>query len=140
MHWADLLADRSARRWLQGIAGRLEPGWRALAAEPALWPVFQDHESAVREAVRVEDEMVERPDRASALVLIAAHAHDVWTEATRAGRFPPGDAAGWTRHEWTGLRLLACYRLAAAQPHGPKLSRAASALRPVSAEVAKKVR
>lgn len=140
MHWADLWADRSARRWLQGIANRLEPGWRALAAEPALWRVFEGHESAVRDAVRVEDEMVERPDRASELVLIAGHAHDVWTEAARDGRLPPAEVTGWTSHEWTGLRLLACYRLAAAQPHGPKLSRAAAALRPVPADVGKKVR
>jgi hypothetical protein len=140
VHWADLLADRSARRWLQGIANRLEPGWRALAAEPALWRVFEGHESAVRDAVRVEDEMVPRPDRASTLVLIAGHAHDVWTEAARADRLPPEETTGWTSDEWAGLRLLACYRLAAAEPHGPKLSRAAAALRPVSAEVAKKVR
>lgn len=140
MHWADLWADRSARRWLQGIADRLEPGWRALAAEPALWPVFEGHSSAVRDAARVEDEMVERPERASRLVLIAAHAHDVWTEAARAGRLPPAEVTKWTRREWTGLRLLACYRLAAAEPHGPKLSRAAAVLQPFSAEAPRKVR
>ncbi|HKS43606.1 MAG TPA: DUF6401 family natural product biosynthesis protein [Amycolatopsis sp.] len=140
MHWADFLAERSARRWLRGMAGQLEPGWHALAWDPALWPVFERHLSAVHDAVRVEDEMVERAEPVSDLILIAGHAHDVWTEAVSSGWRAPEQPAGWTAKEWSGLRLLACYRLAAAEPHGPRLPQAAEGLRPALPDLRRHVR
>lgn len=140
MHWADYLAERSARRWLHGVARRLEPGWHALAGDPALWPPFEHHLSAVLDAVRVESELVERSEQVTDLVLIAGHAHDVWTDAVGSGWTPPPDVAEWTSRQWPGLRLLACCRLGAAEPHGPRLPRVAAALRPVPADVPRKVR
>jgi hypothetical protein len=140
MGWADSLADRSARHWLLGVAERLEPGWLALSSDPALWPAYERHLSSVVDAVRCEDELVPRPEPVTNLVLIAGHAHDVWTEAAAAGWAPPVSAAGWTPQEWTGLRMLACYRLASAEPHGPRLSRIAAVLRPQSANTPKRVR
>ncbi|WP_431878773.1 DUF6401 family natural product biosynthesis protein [Amycolatopsis sacchari] len=140
MGWADYLADRSARRWLEEVAGRLEPGWRALSADPALWGVFEEHLTAVAEVVRCETELVTRQDPASTLVLIAGHAHDVWTEAEADGWAPPAREQGWTAAEWTGLRVLACFRLAAAEPHGPKLSPAAALVRPRTRGIGKRVR
>ncbi|GHF48134.1 hypothetical protein FHX82_001350 [Amycolatopsis bartoniae] len=132
MGWADYLADRSARRWLQTVAGRLEPGWRALSGDAALWTAYERHLAAVADAVRCEDELVARTEPVSDLVLIAGHAHDVWTEAESRGWAPPARPADWTTEEWTGLRLLACYRLAAGEPHGPKLSPAAALARPAT--------
>ncbi|TNC24575.1 DUF6401 family natural product biosynthesis protein [Amycolatopsis alkalitolerans] len=132
MGWADNLADRSARRWFDGLAGRLEPGWSALATDPVLWPVYERHLVAVSDAVRCEDELVGRQEPVSDLVLIASHAHDVWTEADESGWSPPGDASRWTTEERAGLRLLACFRLAAAEPHGPKLPRTAPSRAPAS--------
>ncbi|KAA9153258.1 hypothetical protein FPZ12_035020 [Amycolatopsis acidicola] len=140
MGWADFLADRSARRWLYGVAGRLEPGWLALAAEPQLWPVFERHLSAVADAVRCEADLVPRQEPVTDLVLVAGHAHDVWRAAQAEGWTPPTTALGWTAQEWTGLRLLACYRLASAEPRGPRLSRTAAELRPISAGVPRRVR
>ncbi|MTD52692.1 DUF6401 family natural product biosynthesis protein [Amycolatopsis pithecellobii] len=140
MGWADNLADRSARRWFREIAGPLEPGWSALSAYPALWPAYERHLSSVVDAVRVEEEQVQRQEPVTNLVLIASHAHDVWTAAEKKGWAPPADVSGWTPEEWTGLRLLACFRLAAAEPHGPKLSRVAAVLRPATAEIRKRVR
>lgn len=72
--------------------------------------------------------MVRRQEPVTRLVLLAGHAHDVWTEAEKDGWQPPRDADDWTR-DWTGLRLLACLRLAADEPHGPKLSRTAELTR-----------
>jgi hypothetical protein len=140
MHWADYLAERSARRWLRGLARQLAPGWRALAGNPALWPVFQRHTSAVLDAVHVEQELVQRSEQVSNLMLIAGHAHDIWGDAVATGWRAPAKPAGWTGQEWTGLRLLACYGLAAAEPHGPRLPRAAAELAPVSDGVARRVR
>lgn len=129
MSWADYVADRSARRWLSGIAGQLEPGWAALARDPALWSAYEQHVASVAEAARIENEFVPRTEPVTTLVLLAGHAHDVWTEASAKGWRPPADIAGWTTGEWTGLRMLACYRLAAGEPHGPALSPAAAAAR-----------
>lgn len=125
MHWADFLADRSARRWLRGIAERLDSGWPALAGDPALWRVFERHLNAVDDAVRCEQDMTSRDEPVSRLVLLAGHAHDVWIEGEVTGWRPPG-ADDWTGQEWTGLRLLACLRLASDEPGGPKLPRAAA--------------
>ncbi|MDQ0379550.1 DUF6401 family natural product biosynthesis protein [Amycolatopsis thermophila] len=122
MQWADYLADRSARRWLRGIAGRLDPGWQALAGDPSLWRAFSRHLTAVDDAVRCEEDMVSRDEPVSRLVLLAGHAHDVWTQAEGTGWQPP---ERWTDQEWTGLRLLACLRLAADERGGPKLPRVA---------------
>nr|WP_243870045.1 DUF6401 family natural product biosynthesis protein [Amycolatopsis granulosa] len=133
------MAERSARRWLRGVAGRLGPGWHALTADPALWRAVDRHEAAVADAVRCEQDMVPRQEPVSRLVLLAGHAHDVWTEAARAGWQPPLDGASWNEREWTGLRLLACLRLAAAEPHGPKLPRAAEAARVRSAGTGEQV-
>ncbi|WP_236789037.1 DUF6401 family natural product biosynthesis protein [Amycolatopsis sp. GM8] len=140
MGWADTLADRSARRWFETIAGRIEPGWSALSADPALWSRYEHHLAAVTDAVHVEGQLVGRQEPVSDLVLIASHAHDVWTAAEKEGWTPPSDAARWAPSEWTGLRLLACFRLAAAEPHGPKLSREAALLRRTTAEPRKRVR
>jgi hypothetical protein len=140
VHWADYLAERSARRWLCGIAPRLASGWRALAGDRALWPEFARHTAAVDDAVRAERELVERGERVSDLMLIAGHAHDVWTEATASGWAPPAEPSVWTRNEWTGLRLLACYHLASAEPHGPRLPRGAVIQRPASADTVKRAR
>jgi hypothetical protein len=140
MGWADNLADRSARRWLQGIAGRFEPGWSALAADPSLWSAYERHLSAVVDAVRCEDELVSRREPVSDLVLIAGHAHDIWTEARSRGWSPPTNVSRWTTEEWAGLRLLACFRLASSQPRGPRLSPVAAVLRPQSAEAWKHAR
>lgn len=140
MGWADYLADRSARRWFDSLAGRLEPGWAALSADPALWRAFDRHLVAVADVVRCEEELVTRQEPVSDLVLIAAHAHDVWTGAEARGWAPPADAARWTPEEWTGLRLLAAFRLAAAEPHGPKLSPAAALVRRESAPARRHVR
>jgi hypothetical protein len=140
VHWADYLAERSARRWLRGIAPRLASGWAALAGNRALWPEFAGHTAAVHDAVRAEAELVERGERVSDLVLIAGHAHDVWTGATASGWTPPAGPSGWTRHERTGLRLLACYHLASAEPHGPRLPRGAVIPRPASADTVKRAR
>jgi hypothetical protein len=139
MGWADYLADRSARRWFDGLAGWLEPGWSALSADPGLWRVYDLHLSAVADAVRCEDGLVSRREPVSDLVLIASHAHDVWTGAETRGWTPPADVSHWTAEEWTGLRLLACFRLAASEPHGPKLSPAAGQRRE-SVESRKRVR
>ncbi|MFD4198258.1 DUF6401 family natural product biosynthesis protein [Amycolatopsis thermoflava] len=125
MQWADSLADRSARRWLRGIAGRLDSGWQALAGDPSVWRAFDRHLAAVDDAVRCEQDMVPRQEPVSRLVLLAGHAHDVWTEAAELDWQPPADPGGWTDREWTGLRLLACLRLAADEPRGPKLPAAA---------------
>lgn len=140
MGWADYLADRSARRWLDGVAGRLEPGWTALSADPSLWLAYERHVSAVTDAVRCEDELVTRREPVSDLVLIAGHAHDIWTEAESQGWSPPTDVSRWTPEEWAGLRMLACFRLASAEPGGPKLSPVAAVLRPQPAETRKRVR
>jgi hypothetical protein len=140
MGWADYLADRSARRWFDQLAGRLEPGWSALSADQGLWPAYDRHLSAVADAVRCEDELVARQEPVSDLVLIASHAHDIWTGAEARGWAPPQDASGWTPEEWTGLRLLACFRLAAAEPHGPKLSPAAALVRRVTMPARKHAR
>ncbi|NIH78951.1 DUF6401 family natural product biosynthesis protein [Amycolatopsis viridis] len=139
MRWADFLADRSARRWLRGVAGRLGPGWQALAADPSLSRAVNRHEAAVADAVRCEQDVVPRQDPVSRLVLLAGHAHDVWTEAERTGWQPPLDSASWSEREWTGLRLLACLRLAAAEPHGPKLPRAAEVARDPSPRTGEQV-
>jgi uncharacterized protein DUF6401 len=111
-----------------------------LAADKALWPVFQRHVTAVLDVVRVEEELVERPQPVTGLMLIAGHAHDVWQEAVATGWRAPAEPAGWTGREWTGLRLLACYRLAAAEPHGPRLPRATAELAPAAGGVARRVR
>src|SRR3954451_21045849 len=90
MSWADLLADRSARRWLHGIARRLDSGWLALTGDRlSLWPAFESHTSAVIDAVRCESELVPREEPVTDLVLLAAHAHDVWTRAVADGWTPP---------------------------------------------------
>ncbi|GAB3568389.1 hypothetical protein GCM10027445_18360 [Amycolatopsis endophytica] len=125
MQWADFLADRSARRWLRGVAGQLDSGWRALAGDPALWRAFERHVNAVGDAVRCELDLVPRGEPVTRLVLLAGHAHDVWTEAGVLGWSSPG-AQDWNDQEWTGLRLLACLRLAADEPGGPKLPRSAA--------------
>ncbi|GAB2975736.1 DUF6401 family natural product biosynthesis protein [Amycolatopsis acidiphila] len=140
MGWADYLADRSARRWFYGLAGRLDPGWSALAVDPGLWRAYDRHASAVADAVRCEDDLVARQEPVSDLVLIASHAHDVWTGADARGWTPPADVSRWTPEEWTGLRLLACLRLAAAEPRGPRLSPAAAELRRESVAARKRVR
>ena len=130
MGWADLLADRSARRWLRGAAGRLESGWPALADDPALWSAYEQHVAAVADAIRCEAELVPRTEPVTDLVLLAGHAHDVWANATANEWEPPHAPSDWTQREWTGLRILACYRLASLEPRGPRLSRAAADLRP----------
>lgn len=140
MGWADYLANRSARRWLDTLAGRFEAGWSALAADSTLWPSYERHLAAVTDTVRCEEELITRPEPVSDLVLIASHAHDVWTEAVANGWAPPKDVAGWTPQEWAGLRMLACFRLAAAQPHGPKLGSTAERLRRPPASARKRVR
>lgn len=134
------MADRSARRWLQWVAGQLEQGWAALAADPSLWSAYEWHLSAVADAVRCEDELVARREPVSDLILIAAHAHDVWSKARSDGWSPPRDVSRWTTGEWTGLRMLACFRMASAEPHGPRLSPVAAVLRPRPADARKHVR
>jgi len=130
MGWADLLADRSARRWLQGIAGRLESGWPALADDPALWTAFEQHLAASVNAIRAEAELVPRAEPVTDLVLLAGHAHDVWTKAVEDDWQPPRFPSDWSQREWTGLRILACYRLASLEPHGPRLTGAAAGIQP----------
>ena len=130
MGWADGLADRSARRWLQGAAGRLESGWPALADDHALWTAYEKHLAAVADAIRCEAELVPRAEPVTDLVLLAGHAHDVWVKAKAHDWEPPGSQAEWSPREWTGLRILACYRLASLEPGGPRLSRVAADLRP----------
>ncbi|HJQ47308.1 MAG TPA: DUF6401 family natural product biosynthesis protein [Amycolatopsis sp.] len=126
MGWADNLADRSARRWLQGAAGRLESGWLALADDFALWTAYERHLVAAVDAIRCEAELVPRTEPVTDLVLLAGHAHDVWANAVAREWQPPQSAADWDPREWTGLRILACYRLAALEPGGPRLTRAAA--------------
>ncbi|GAA1955842.1 DUF6401 family natural product biosynthesis protein [Amycolatopsis minnesotensis] len=121
MHWIDRLTDRSARRWLCGMGARVESGWVALGTCPDLRLAFGTQLHAVADAVHVELDLSGRAEPLTPLALIAGHAHDVWTAATRAGWQPPAVPSAWARHEPTGLRLLACYWLAATLPHGPKV-------------------
>ncbi|GHF21348.1 hypothetical protein GCM10017786_64140 [Amycolatopsis deserti] len=86
-----------------------------------MWRAFDRHLTAVADAVRCEADMVARQEPVSRLVLLAGHAHDVWTEAAELDWQPPADPGGWTEREWTGLRLLACLLLAADEPRGPRL-------------------
>ncbi|WP_246257578.1 DUF6401 family natural product biosynthesis protein [Amycolatopsis anabasis] len=120
MAWVDLLADRSARRWLSAIELRLASGWTALAQQEPLRHEFERHLRAVADEVRCEQELVRRPEPVSNLVLLASHAHDVRRAAAESGWRPPATTADWTIGEWTGLRLLACYRLATTLPRGPR--------------------
>ncbi|WP_020666886.1 DUF6401 family natural product biosynthesis protein [Amycolatopsis nigrescens] len=121
MSWLDLLTDRSARRWLSAVAAELTAGWAALAADPSLHKGFERHLRGAADSVRREEELVLRTSPVSPLVLLASHAHDVRALALRTGWRPPDEPADWTPGEWTGLRLLACYRLAAREPRGPRL-------------------
>lgn len=132
MGWADALADRSARRWLEGAAGRLASGWVALAEDHVLWAAYEQHLAAAVDAIRCEAELVPRAEPVTDLVLLAGHAHDVWAKAVGQEWEAPQSPADWSPREWTGLRILACYRLASQERGGPRLSRAAAVLRPRS--------
>jgi hypothetical protein len=120
MSWVDILADRSARRWLEATGAQLDSGWAALAADAPLRQEFERHLRAVADDVLIECEFVTRQAPVSPLVLLASHAHDTRAAAC-AGWRPPQCRRDWTAGEWHGLRLLACYRLAAALPRGPGL-------------------
>ncbi|MEU6641212.1 DUF6401 family natural product biosynthesis protein [Saccharomonospora sp. NPDC046836] len=119
MGWLDSATDRSARRWLSRMGDELRSGWLALA-EPAVRKKFDQHLDQITEFLRVQEELVDRAVPTTPLVLIAGHAYDVRNQARDEGWQPPDTAAAWTADEWFGLRLLACYELAAREPRGPK--------------------
>jgi hypothetical protein len=126
MAWLDRATDRSARRWLSTVGTQLASGWVALAEELLPRQTFEIHIEAAVNVVRCENE-IRRQDFAaptpapSALVLVAGHAYNVQTGALRNGWRPPSQLWEWTPAEWTGIRLLACYVLAARQPRGPRM-------------------
>lgn len=117
--WLDLLADRSARRWLRRIEERLRSGWTSVSTQPDVQRQFHTHLSAVADVVRCEAELVHRSEPVTTLVLLAAHGHEVFQDANRLGWSPPRQEDDWSAAEWFGLRLLACYWLAGAERRGP---------------------
>src|SRR4051812_2949890 len=123
MSWLDRVTDRSARRWLSTVGTQLSSGWLALAEGLLPKEIFEGHIQSVANAVRCELELGSRSISPnydlSVLVLLAGHAYDVQTGALRNGWRPPSQLREWTPGEWTGIRLLACYLLAARQSRGP---------------------
>ena len=103
---------RSARRWLRSLhAGLGGAGLAAAAAVPGLAAAVDQHAAAAQDATTIG---LETTATVTGLLLLAAYAHGVLTEARAHGWRPPAPGPwAWSAADWTSLRLTAICMLSA---------------------------
>lgn len=107
---------RSARRWLRALHDELgTAGLAAAAALPGLAAAIDQHAAAVHDATTIG---LEASAAVAGLLLLAGYAHGVLTEARAHGWHPPAAGPrGWSRADWTSVRLAAICALSTHPEH-----------------------